>query len=108
MAILIQLLKAVHQVALDQGSWHAGQHLLVHRDSMATCDFGGDPTEIEAIHSFTKALGELTKAHQVSQAGDSEGNAGGGGYGGNNMSAKAKAAAAKKAAAAAAAAAAAG
>jgi hypothetical protein len=64
MAMPVQLLKCVHQVALDGGNWQSGQMLLLHPAPLAPIDFGGEPEEMEAVYVHHKALAELKKAHR--------------------------------------------
>ena len=56
---LVQSLKALHQVALDRGSWRLAKDLIPTPDPLVREDFGGDERELEAIHSYHKALKEL-------------------------------------------------
>ena len=63
-AMLVQLLKALHQVALDRGSWNAAALMLLHPDPLTTEDFGGDEWETEEVHKYTKAVRELKAAHK--------------------------------------------
>ena len=59
--MIVQLLRAVHQVALDQGSWQAASLLLSHTDPMERQRFGGEPEQLERIASYLKAVSELEK-----------------------------------------------
>ena len=59
--MIVQLLRAVHQVALDQGSWQAASLLLSHQDPMERQKFGGEPEQLERIASYLKAVSELEK-----------------------------------------------
>lgn len=59
--MIVQLLRAVHQVALDQGPWQAASLLLSHTDPMERQRFGGEPEQLERIASYLKAVSELEK-----------------------------------------------
>ena len=78
----VQLLRAVHQVSLDQGSWQAASLLLAHSDPLERPRFGGEPEQLEKIASYLKAMQELEKRSQVTQKEDNPG--GGKGKGRNN------------------------
>ena len=58
-AFLIQLSKAVHQVALDNGSWENAQHLLPCPDSLEDPTFGGLEHEMLRVQRYRKATKEL-------------------------------------------------
>jgi hypothetical protein len=66
-AMIVQLLKCLHQVAIDNGSWTTGQLMLLLPDPTSVSDFGGDPSELRVIHSYTKARAELKLAHRKAQ-----------------------------------------
>ena len=58
-AYLVQLLKAIHQVSLDDGRWgHAGL-LLPSENPLARPEFGGDMSELMDVLSYTKAVRDL-------------------------------------------------
>lgn len=58
---LFQLLRAIHQCSLDQGSW-ATAWLLTHLpDPLEKPKFGGEAQEFEVVASYVKAMGELEK-----------------------------------------------
>jgi hypothetical protein len=66
-AMIVQLLKCLHQVGIDNGSWTTAQLMLLHPDPTSVSDFGGDPSELRVIHSYTKAMAELKLAHRKAQ-----------------------------------------
>ena len=69
----IQMLKCLHQVALDRGSWHQGQLLLPEVDPLAQDEFGGDPSELQVVHKYTQALKDLkAKKSQMESNGKDE------------------------------------
>ena len=51
-AYLVQLLRALHQVALDGGTWATGSLLLPTRDPLFKQACGGTEEELEAIVSY--------------------------------------------------------
>ena len=60
----MQMLKCLHQVALDNGSWHQGQLLLPDPDPLAQDEFGGDPNELQVVHKYSQALKDLKSKKQ--------------------------------------------
>lgn len=60
----VQLLRAIHQVCLDQGSWQAASLLLSHVDPLERPKFGGEPDQLERIASYIKAMNDLEKRNQ--------------------------------------------
>ena len=60
-AFLVQVLKCLHQVSIDQGSWATGHLLLPLEDPLAPDEFGGDPEELKLAHSYHSALQDLRK-----------------------------------------------
>ena len=62
-ASTVQLLKAIHQCALDRGSWGTASMLLVTADPNENAKFAGSSREMELIHRHMKATEELTKSH---------------------------------------------
>jgi hypothetical protein len=67
----VQMLKCLHQVALDRGSWQQGQYLLPQADPLAPEEFGGDPSELRLVHRYTTALKDL-KAKKIDGNSDSD------------------------------------
>ena len=59
---LTQILKSLHQVALDHGAWTTAHLLLPVEDPFAAEEFGGNMFELQAAHQYQSALGELRKA----------------------------------------------
>ena len=60
-ACLVQLLKGLHQVALDKGGWTTAQLLLPWEDPLAPDEFGGEPEELTVAHNYHSAMQELRK-----------------------------------------------
>ena len=58
---LVQLLRAVHQCSLDQGSWKTAWLLLRYTDPVEVPRFGGEPQELERVAGYLKALENLEK-----------------------------------------------
>ena len=58
-AHLVQLLKALHQVALDQGQWENATLMLPTVPPDQRAPFGGSPGEMKAVFEYQKALREL-------------------------------------------------
>ena len=60
-AYTVQLCRAVHQSALDQGGWEVAGLLLPEQDPLDRNRFGGSPVELEAIAAYREALRKLQK-----------------------------------------------
>ena len=60
---LVQMLKALHQAALDKGQWKHASLLMPTADPLARVDFGGNESEMRKIHTFGKALSQLKEKH---------------------------------------------
>ena len=58
---LVQLLKSLHQSAIDGGDWSNAGLLLPVEDPLAGDDFGGDPEELLVCHGYRSAVSELRK-----------------------------------------------
>ena len=58
-AWLVQGCKALHQVGLDGGAWWNAQHMLPSQDPLMQEDWGGEPEELLATHSYQKAIADL-------------------------------------------------
>ena len=58
-AMLVQIEKAIHQVAIDSGSWDNARLLLLSTDPMSREAFGGTEAELESIFKYRKSLKEL-------------------------------------------------
>lgn len=67
---IVQLLKAVHQTALDQGSWRTSWLLLRYADPVEVPRFGGEPQELERVAAYLSALQKLEKKSKGSGKGD--------------------------------------
>ena len=63
-AYCVQVLKCLHQVALDQGKWSTGELFVPLGDSLDMQSFGGTEEEMTSIHGYLKAMKELKGAHQ--------------------------------------------
>lgn len=57
----VQLLRALYQANLDNGSWKAAALLMYHQDPLERPRFGGEPGQLEHIASYLKAIQELEK-----------------------------------------------
>ncbi len=60
-AYLVQVLRATHQVALDQGGWEVASLLLPRQDPQDRVRFGGTPAELETISAYRDALKKISK-----------------------------------------------
>ena len=60
--MVCQLVKAVHQAALDGGRWSVARHLAATEDPLQAAEHGGQPAEMEAISVYTKAMADLRTA----------------------------------------------
>ena len=59
LALLVQLLKAIHQACLDNGRWHNAALMMPVEDPLQKPIFGGDLQELDGIASYRKAVEEL-------------------------------------------------
>ena len=69
-AFNIQLLKALHQVALDRGDWSSAALLIPSADPLAREAFGGEERELLEVHRYKKALRDLKEKHQTRDSHD--------------------------------------
>ncbi len=60
-ANLCLILQALHQRALDGGSWHSAQLMLPGPDYLDKPEFGGDFTAMAGIAAYRKALKEIKR-----------------------------------------------
>ncbi|CAK9004843.1 unnamed protein product [Durusdinium trenchii] len=67
---LVQLLRAVHQCSLDQGSWKTAWLLLRYTDPVEVPRFGGEPQELERVAGYLKALENLEKKSKGAPRGE--------------------------------------
>ena len=91
--------KAIHQVALDGGSWDSAALMIPLPDALQEPVFGGSERELAAVHSYRKAMKDLRAKHtRTEETSDSEDEteAGGGGASSAKAARKKAAAAAKK------------
>ena len=58
-AEIVQLQKALMQVAVDSGSWDNATLLLPYPDPLGTVDYGGTEREMEAVVTYRQGLREL-------------------------------------------------
>ena len=58
-ALLCQLLKVLHQVSLDHGSWESTSLLWAFKDPLSPEAFVGDEDEMVRVHTYQKAQHEL-------------------------------------------------
>ena len=63
-AATVQLLRALHQLAIDNGDWCIASKLLAHRDPLEKREFGGSEQQLQAIHAYERALAELKPKQQ--------------------------------------------
>ena len=99
-AFAVSFAKALHQVALDRGSWDSAALMIPVADALEEPSFGGSERELAAVHSYRKAMRDLKSKHVILEgASDDDGDedTGGGGGGASGLSKKQKAAARKKA-----------
>ena len=105
-ATSVQLLKALHQTALDQGSWSNSMLLLPWDDALRADLFGGDEDEMMAAAKWNRGIRDLQSAVAASsrfpraQQDDASGDGPQGGQAPDNRAARRAAAAAKANAAA--------
>ena len=57
--MVVQLLKAVHQVSIDSGDWRTASLLVPTSDPLLRKEFGGSELETQAIVNFRKAQYDL-------------------------------------------------
>ena len=79
-ATCCQILKAIHQTALDQGSWNNSMVLLPWDDALRPDIFGGDPDEMMAAAQWNRGIRDLqsqvgasVRQQQQQQTGDQTG-----------------------------------
>ena len=58
-ALAVQIAKALHQVALDKGSWENATLLVPLEEAGERSLFGGDERELRGIYKYKKSLREL-------------------------------------------------
>ena len=68
-AYLVQLSKAIHQVALDGGSWENAQHLLPSADALEDPSFGGLEGEMLKVQRYRRAIKDLLVNNEGSGGG---------------------------------------
>jgi hypothetical protein len=61
MAYMIQLLRAINQTSLDQGSWETAEHRLPERDPLARVEFAGTEGQLETIFQYKDSLRKLRR-----------------------------------------------
>ena len=59
-----QLLRAVHQCALDQGEWKTAWLLLDLADPLEKPRFGGEAQQLELVASYVRAMADLEKKNR--------------------------------------------
>ena len=69
-AYAVQLARAVHQSAIDDGGWESADLMLPKAPPDQRIPFGGTQTEMEVIANYRDALKKLEKAHGDSHKGD--------------------------------------
>lgn len=69
-----QLLRAVHQCALDQGEWKTAWLLLDLADPLEKPRFGGEAQQLELVASYVRAMADLEKKNRnnPNEKGDDE------------------------------------
>ena len=67
-ASFVQLLKALHQVAIDSGSWANASLLLPWEHPTERDLFGGDPMEMQVAGSWNRGLLDLQKRVELSRS----------------------------------------
>ena len=61
-ACLVQLLKGLHQAALNQGRWRVASLLQLAPDPLSPPEFGGLPAELAGVASYDSAINTLTNS----------------------------------------------
>ena len=67
--LLVQLMKAVHQVYLDRGDWSNAVLYMPTPDLYARRDFGGSEREAETISAYRRARADLHRLEEQLMAG---------------------------------------
>ena len=67
-ASFVQLFKALHQVAIDSGSWANASLLLPWEDPTERDLLGGDPMEMQVAASWNRGLLDLQKRVELSRS----------------------------------------
>ncbi len=74
-AYLMQILWALHHVAIDAGSWNTASQMLPRCHPMDRVAFGGNAQELEVIAAYQESLRRLQRGPQPQKdKGDSKGN----------------------------------
>ena len=71
-AYLVQILKCLHQVALDSGEWTTANLLLPTEDPLAPDEFGGEPEELQVAYNYVSAMKELKTRHDKTSSAKQE------------------------------------
>ena len=58
-ALLVQLHKAMLQMAIDGGSWETARYLWPEVDVFDQAEWGGDELEMRSVHQYKRAIAEL-------------------------------------------------
>ena len=58
-ALIVQLLKVIHQVAIDHGEWHNALLMWPDEDPIGVEEFAGEESEMQQIHGYRRALADL-------------------------------------------------
>ncbi len=59
----MQLLRCLHQVAIDDGSWSTSALLLPAADPIDKVRFGGSYSQLEVVAAYRGAVRKLEKLH---------------------------------------------
>ena len=69
---ITQVLRSIHQCALDQGNWQTAWLLTGMQDPLEKPRFGGEAQSLEAIAAYIKAMDDLEKRSTSSSASRSQ------------------------------------
>lgn len=64
-AMLVQLLKGLHQVAIDGGSWQNANRIIPSRDPYEIVEFAGEEREPEAVQKYNKGVKYLRSGNNL-------------------------------------------
>ena len=53
------LMRAIHQVAIDHGSWNTATALLPIADPLSRAEFGGTRKDLAAVYAYQESLAKL-------------------------------------------------
>jgi len=75
-ALAVQLAKAIHQMAIDKGSWENAVYLIPLEEPGERSRFGGDERELKSIYKYKRSMRELRLGGKKDEKGGDHGDEG--------------------------------